>query len=223
MELSQQEWGYSEITGNGHIHTILNWAWWWYTNTCIQILGSLQRKLFLIFGGWSSLDITFCRLLRMSCPLHDWWKKLVRPPPSRRKRWGTRNDGENHTDHQWDLDGSVGVSRNRHFLEETSPNGSEQCFAFISDWTLFSSPSSINVECWEDIIDNVPLYDVEWWEHINVGFWINCKLSRDPPTRVAMDVWISLKFSMSLFDDQKRLPPNGLDGRQKAYEHMVVS
>lgn len=93
----------------------------------------------------------------------------------------------------------------------------------ISDLTLFSSPSSINVECWENIIDNVPLYDVECWEHINVGFWINCKWSRDPPTRVAMDVWISLKFSMSLFDDRKRLPPNGLDGRQKAYEHMVVS
>jgi hypothetical protein len=24
----------------------------------------------------------------------------------------------------------VGVSRSRHFLEETSPNGSEQCFVF---------------------------------------------------------------------------------------------
>ena len=171
-------------------------------------------------------------------PLHDWWKipaigswktthlwsnKLVRPPPSRRKRWGTRNDGffplitSGTWMVAWGYPGPGIFWRKHHQMVQNSAS------FLISDLTLFSSPSSINVECWENIIDNVPLYDVECWEHINVGFWINCKWSRDPPTRVAMDVWISLKFSMSLFDDRKRLPPNGLDGRQKAYEHMVVS
>lgn len=108
MELSQQEWIYSEIIGNGNIHTILNWTWWWYTNTCIEI-------------SWFTSKKAVPNLWRMIIPRHHHlacfaWVAYWSGHHLEGGRGGGPETMVFPSDHQWDLDGSVGVSRSRHFF-----------------------------------------------------------------------------------------------------------
>lgn len=101
----------------------LQWNHWKWAYSYYIKLGLVMIYKYMYTDTWFTSKKAVPNLWRMIIPrhhlfspashdpLHDWWKipaigswktthlwsnKLVRPPPSRRKRWGTRNDGFSH-------------------------------------------------------------------------------------------------------------------------------